>query len=392
MHEAEKIVSKLYFIRSIISRISEYNDEIADLEANVQKIEFSKDSLNVQTNNTLELKKQLAQEELKLYQLKHSSEPARNKNIFNPRLSWIKNRIVQIDHIISSESSKHNVSFFITFLCVTVTVLIGILWLKNITSLLRGLLFGVAILLAGPVCFLCIVKEKQKKAKANNTIERLNKEKKELEAEAEKITRTFQMSFNSSCSNENNISIKIASLKRQIAIELQEEKEKQVENKKEKIFNQIHAIDEKRIEFNNLISVVTQDFIDQRDLRYLDFIIYLFETGRADTMKEALQQTDLHIRHNEITGMMQTATASICSSIQSSIKSLSFSLSDQLSSLRSELAQNNSELSDKFDSIISSQELNNTLLAKANVSSEKLVKNLDYLKERREYQYHLTGV
>ena len=58
MNETEEIISKLYFVRSIISRISEYNDEITDLVANIKNIEFSKDSLNVESNNTLELKKQ----------------------------------------------------------------------------------------------------------------------------------------------------------------------------------------------------------------------------------------------------------------------------------------------------------------------------------------------
>ena len=248
-----------------------------------------------------------------------------------------------------------------------------------------------AILLSGSCLFFLYRKIKKAKVKANNIIERLNKEKKELEVEAEKIYRTFHASSNSSSSNENNISIKISSLKRQIAIETQKEvqkKHEQVEIKKEKIY----AIDEKIIKLKNLISVATQNFIDQRDLIYLDFIIYLLETGRADTMKEALQQTDLYIRHNEIKEIMQSATVSICSSIQSSFKSLSFSLSDQLSLLRSEFAKNNSELSEKFENLISAQELNNALLQKSNVSSEKLVENISRLRERRDYEYYRTGI
>ena len=404
MQESNRIVSKLYFIRSLLSQIHEYSDEITLLETSIKKLESSTASPHVQSNNISELKKQIAQEEIKLYQLKRSSSKGEKKNyFFNPRVSWIKNRINQIDSEIRDKKPKYRINHFIALFCVIVTLSIGLLWVKNSALILYGFIFGAWVLLSGFLLLLLYRKGKIEKEKEKTQIDRLNKERNTLEAEAREIYTNYQTSLKSQESyNETDIWIKIIGLKNQLAREEAREEAKskqsayeQVKNKIEKTSNQIYSINKKIAGLNNLISVCTQDFIDQRDLKYLDFIIYYIETKRADTIKEALQQTDLHIRHNEIIGMMKTVTTAICSTIQSSIDSLSFSLQSQLGELHSELMQNNSALSDmseKFDNLISAQELNNALLKKANVSSEKLVENLDYLKERREYQYHLTGV
>ena len=135
----------------------------------------------------------------------------------------------------------------------------------------------------------------------------------------------------------------------------------------------------------------TTAIIDERDFPHIDVIIYELETGRADTLKEALQQADLHVRHGEIKSIMYSATQMICSSIQSSSNKLARTMDLQLSRLNAEIADLNStqrELSSKFDESIKSQELTNSLLQKANVSSESLAYDAARIKELNERAYY----
>ena len=128
-----------------------------------------------------------------------------------------------------------------------------------------------------------------------------------------------------------------------------------------------------------------------RDFPHIDVIIYELETGRADTLKEALQQADLHIRHGEIKSIVYSATQMICSSIQSNSAKLARTMDLQLSRLNAEIADLNStqrELSSKFDESIRSQELTNSLLKKANVSSESLAYDMSRIKELNERAYY----
>ena len=40
--------------------------------------------------------------------------------------------------------------------------------------------------------------------------------------------------------------------------------------------------------------------LDIRDWKYIDLIIFYFESGRADTLKESLQQVDRPVQTDEI--------------------------------------------------------------------------------------------
>ena len=146
-------------------------------------------------------------------------------------------------------------------------------------------------------------------------------------------------------------------------------------------------------------------FLDERDWQNLDVIIYEFETGRADNMKEALQQADLYIRHDEILDAMETATNAVCSIIKESIGELSRSIGNSISSLHlelkglrldvsdlrsdiSEINQVNSQMSEKFDNLVDAQVLSNALLKKANVSSEHLAEDVRRMRLIRDEEYY----
>ncbi len=63
--------------------------------------------------------------------------------------------------------------------------------------------------------------------------------------------------------------------------------------------------------------------IDARDWKHLDLIIFYYETGRADTLKEALQQVDRQVQTDEIIKAIDKASKDICNTIRKSMQELS---------------------------------------------------------------------
>ena len=135
--------------------------------------------------------------------------------------------------------------------------------------------------------------------------------------------------------------------------------------------------------------------ITERDWGNLDLVIYYFETGRAETIKEALQlvdrqkQTDAIIYAieqvgNEISNMISTATVALmktikyaCDEIVDNIRAVNANLS--------ELTHKVNLISDKTDMLASTAMLQNALLSQANRNSAELAKDVSYMLE--EYNF-----
>lgn len=144
----------------------------------------------------------------------------------------------------------------------------------------------------------------------------------------------------------------------------------------------------------------TKGFLDVRDWENLDLLIYYYETGRAETIKEALQLVDNERRNNELINCMNMASKEICATIERDIRSLGKtilagfdSLSNQLEAQRRQLASMNKaveknlsglaqSVTDASDAVVTQQVLNNALLAKANVSSKEMVEQMKQLNRK----------
>ena len=81
------------------------------------------------------------------------------------------------------------------------------------------------------------------------------------------------------------------------------------------------------------------EFLDPRDWKYLDLIIFYLETGRADSIKEALQQVDREAQTDRIVGAVQTAGENITQSIESGLASLKSGMVQCFSVLSEQIAQ-----------------------------------------------------
>ena len=91
-------------------------------------------------------------------------------------------------------------------------------------------------------------------------------------------------------------------------------------------------------------AVKTYPLIDFRDWENVDLLIYYFETGRADDMKEALQLVDRQRQTDQIVEAVESASESICKSIDRSMRQLGNALSQSFGVLSKQMAQQHVEL------------------------------------------------
>lgn len=140
----------------------------------------------------------------------------------------------------------------------------------------------------------------------------------------------------------------------------------------------LEKIDSIQASSNALYRLLQKEFsplLDERDWQHLDLIIFYFETGRADSMKEALSMVDRELQTNRIVEAIDMAAREICSSIERQTEVLQRTmvaccahLSEQLSSIETQLAVQNAQLSGLLDAA----HMNNALLRHANDSSKQL--------------------
>lgn len=184
---------------------------------------------------------------------------------------------------------------------------------------------------------------------------------------------------------------------------LQKEKRLQFEKKVENNQQLTLLISAESQVITNILKSSYSKILDIRDWENLDLVIYYYETGRADSIKEALQLVDLERRNNNLMNCIQQASNEISSSIKTGISKLGSamiqgfeSLSAQidaqrvqiidalngLKSLNSKVNKNLVEISTELNKSISQQQLSNALLAKANVSSKQMVEQMKTLNNK----------
>lgn len=155
-------------------------------------------------------------------------------------------------------------------------------------------------------------------------------------------------------------------------------------------------------------------FLDERDWKHVDLIIFYLETGRGDTLKECLQQVDRQVQVDAIISEIRKASNSICQTINRSINQLRVemvgcfnNLSNQLniqhkeimgklndinkgiSSINKNINDLNSaikdgnaimnEISNNMNNIANANYLQNALLTKISVDSMLLEKDMNYI-------------
>ena len=409
----KSILERLYLVRALLSKISENKDKMAEVEklrAKCKESEFVSSIKRSNNNNNSNLKNYAAdlyKEKIELERLEKECKE------LDDREKKINQEIRSVE---ASMSVPYDATFNIIMSVISFAVTFGVVfllfkwWINTHYSFWVGLLLF-PVLLISIVWDVIVISTCNKKTHDNGLVIKQRKLDNFL-----KERETIKLQKFDNIKIQDDIREKLKEIQAKIADEkqktkLSEEKQKQIEEdliakeytefyetKKQKLKeydqSQITILNESEVIFDQLKKLD----IDERDWAMLDLVIYELETGRADNVKEALQQADLYIRHNEMKQAMQSATMMICSSIKEQAVTLQKSIENSLAQLRSdvsglhsgiselnigisELNQSNNELSAKFDEIIDAQKLNNSLLNKANVSSERLADDVRRMKE-----------
>ncbi len=140
--------------------------------------------------------------------------------------------------------------------------------------------------------------------------------------------------------------------------------------------------------------------LDKRDWAYLDLVIFYIETNRAESIREALQQIDRERQTQQIVASMREATEQICLSIKTEMRSLGQSIEYGFNRLESSVSDMKNIFNRRISSLqasvensaaqtqllasaqISQSTLTNALLAKSNATSEQLMNDVNYIRQR----------
>ncbi len=148
-------------------------------------------------------------------------------------------------------------------------------------------------------------------------------------------------------------------------------------------------------------------FLDERDWCNIDLIIFNYETGRAETLKEALHLVDMERRNEKLVNAIHTANEQIVYSIHSVAKQMQETMVRCFDRLNANLQGTLQRVSQKLDEInaqigeqtyqlaqiskasaaqlAETERLQQALIAKSNVSSDQLVADVHYLRRLGEY-------
>ena len=132
-----------------------------------------------------------------------------------------------------------------------------------------------------------------------------------------------------------------------------------------------------------------KDFLDVRDWQNIDLLIFYFETGRVDTMKEALQEVDKQRRAEMVAQTVLYASNQICQTINIRMKELQSNMTECFSrlfdgltvmhqSIISQIKTGQEIQRMKLESLTT--ELNNAVQQRKNDSTIALAQDMRYIK------------
>lgn len=407
--EKQETLSKLYTLRAGLSIIAQEKDEVENiLQRRLEKVGQLSDILKSEEEKFQDAKNRAAANESYL-----RGRIKNEKSKIKLQKSEIKE--LECDTQKTSNAKENLASTRIYFRCL-IGIIIGIAIMVGLgvnefanpandtfSFVLVGIFFaiGAIITIICLIKILNVVRGKSKKIKGNisaiqkkeseisKNIQHITQIKKELESVLAKNAENQIVLQNRV--NEVNKAVKLASvLTNVIAV---------------KTLNTHKAT---AVGIYNSLSEEYSELLDERDWQYVDLFIYMYETGRADSKKEALQLIDQYQQNKSIEEAIARAGREIQGSIRQGLGALQTSMERQFKALSGQLYQMHSETMLKMDRITNQLDnlnsemsrlsmdmsqmssglegmqqqlnLNTALQAKANVSSQQLMEDVKYMR------------
>ena len=175
-----------------------------------------------------------------------------------------------------------------------------------------------------------------------------------------------------------------------------EEIKKNIERDVAEIEGKIEAITQQARLYRKALETQYGRLLNPADWHNIDLCIFYLQTGRADTIKECLLLADRQRQNDEIVGTIQAASDRISGEIRGGFAALGSTmvtcinaLSTQIESVSSTmLAQQHDTIralgaiENSNQALLSSAQINNALQAKANETSEALLRDYRYVQEQ----------
>lgn len=130
-------------------------------------------------------------------------------------------------------------------------------------------------------------------------------------------------------------------------------------------------------EMYDALAAQFKSVLDIRDWEHIDLIIFNFETGRADTLKEALQQVDRRVQTDEIIEAIESAGSSIAATINVTMRELRSDLNKSFNRLSEQLTIQHAEQMTALGNINRNIERTNESIAKLQSATENNGKTLE---------------
>lgn len=191
--------------------------------------------------------------------------------------------------------------------------------------------------------------------------------------------------------NNNNI-FELEKVREELKIKFEEEK-RLTELHISEIEKEIAALTQEVAVYDDTLKTEYKNLLNPADWHNIDLCIYYLQTGRADTIKESLLLTDRQRQTDEIVDAVEAASDRISLEIRSGFRALGETMVSCFNALCAQINTVGNTLLSQLDSNaemlalinknsvaqLSAAQLNNALLAKANDTSEELLRDYKYV-------------
>lgn len=408
--DKDKLIAKFYTLRAGLSVIAEETEKIKRADEALKK---SKQDYNNLINRRLESIRSENEEHIRTYK----KNIATNENdIFKYEID-IKNHEAQIKKLQQSneEARKPELGCFAWIFCIFTALFtwsLGyaiVMAADSSVKMVIPMIVGTIFAFVGTAIVYYLIKTIGLKWAENTVIKQNNNEITRLRSEIERLKSLIEILKNEITSYTANIS-EISDKNELVSVSMVSDQsvEKEILKAEENFKNNILP---KGIALTKSVKQAmleeSKGVISEFDWQNLDLLIFYLETGRADSLMDALQQVDRQRQTNQIVYSIQEASYHISSAIRvgfdrlANLMSSCFSnLERQIQSVRSSIASlektvkvGNQDMSSRINSLsgtimretdrlVSAQEINNALMKRSNDNSEKLV---SLLKENEKY-------
>ena len=395
--EKEKIITDLLGIRGGLSIISKYSDEIKKENELIDEKKKEKSSIEYDLEKIQSAIEKCKGIDERIQSLKHSLRP----DVLEKEAQEYAREHVPLG--VGESAGKHKIIVLVgqsLLFALLAPVLMYIGWLIDVLFLDKDSLSYCAIigasigLFAFPLCSLIRypfeIKNQIVRTKKRNE-ERYNRD---LKYDIDKLRSTANSELDGwhrvdhdEINDINDLYSLEANCKKRL-----QQKEIELENVEKTASVSIRYATEKAEAMVMAMRNTYGAVINESDWGNVDLIIHYFETQRADTLKEALQQVDKQKQTDQIVKAIRVASESISLHIESAFSrmgqalAMSFNrLNDNLNEIAGQLEKNeksiiasNQELVGRLDKQISISEVQNALLEKSNKTSDELLFDLRY--------------